>query len=399
MKIRYALVAALLAGGLLTAPAMAGVTGTGGGTTSNTSNTDKHYEIENHYRTVDAGTGSSDASTVITASGTRHEWVGAKWGGWRDTTDTTTTTVSGSLSDPSVQQAIAAANSSVKSDLYSESGRTGGGCGYDSGSSSYTVTEVSYSYSDYSFTGRQTVLDDTQSERTDLYSTDAIIVGDADAIGSMYAAQGSLDRSTQIDEYYTHHDTYTRERYTNYNTVTYYETNGTRTVSPIVLDLDGDGKIEASGGKYLPHLDSFDGSRLAMFDFHGNGFPVLTEWVGTNDGLLCRPNAKGTVDGTNLFGTSNGFLNGFDELSSLDANKSGAVEGNELSGLMVWVDANGNAKVDSSELKSLSDLGITSIGVSHDNLQGNFVRNGQSQKSFDWWPSVQECRKVDMAAR
>jgi len=299
------------------------------------------------------------------------------------------------LSSPEVQEVVADLKSTVKREAMSVPGRTASS-GY-----SYSTKENSqqyYTYSDYELESRNTVLDKTESDRT-IDIDNAIFVGDTDAFGAGYVASGDASMTTNIDEYYTHHDSYVRDKVVDTVNTTSYEILFDRLISPIVLDLDGDGAIEASNGKYLPHQESFDASHTTLFDFHGNAFPVMTEWVGRNDGLLCRPHANGSVDGTCLFGTSNGFSNGYDELASLDADKSGALEGAELNGLMVWVDANGRGTADASELHTLSSLGITSIGVTHDNMAGTFMRNGQVQKSFDWWPTVVECRKVDMARR
>ena len=85
-------------------------------------------------------------------------------------------------------------------------------------------------------------------------------------------------------------------------------------------------------------------------------------------------------------------------MASLDADNSGALEGAELQGLYVWTDLNGNAQPEKGELKSLEELGITSIKVSHNNYSSTFERQGQTYKSFDWWPNCRELRKVDMAS-
>ena len=85
-------------------------------------------------------------------------------------------------------------------------------------------------------------------------------------------------------------------------------------------------------------------------------------------------------------------------MASLDADNSGALEGAELQGLYVWTDLNGNAIADKGELKSLEELGITSIKVTHNNYASTFTRNGQTYKSFDWWPNCRELRKVNVAS-
>ena len=266
------------------------------------------------------------------------------------------------------------------------------------------------------------------------FSDDCIVIGDVDS-GNSYVAQGTLTQENHYDrtDYYlttnnyldTTTNNYLRTKTNNYtetttnnyvktNTYTTY-TDTTKTshdnykqnyvykvnmkvsVTPIVLDLDGDGRIEASEGKYMPHANTEFSKNAVMFDFYGNGFPVMMEWVGTNDGLLCRPDADGTVKGTNLFGSANGYKNGYDELASLDTNRDGALTGEELTGLMVWQDENHNGVADKDELKSLESLGITSIGVINKNLTGTYTRNGQSFRSFDWNPTIKQVQKINVA--
>jgi hypothetical protein len=229
-----------------------------------------------------------------------------------------------------------------------------------------------------------------------------ILIGDVDNLANAYAATdvSYTDNYLKTNHYlltknYVH--TVTTEKQNVYqNQSVVYTANLTVNVTPIVLDLDGDGKIEASNGQYLPHKGDFS-KNTVLFDFYGNGFPVAMEWVGTNDGLLCRPEADGTVKGGNLFGSANGYQNGYDEMISLDKNNDGQLTGEELNGLMVWQDENHNGVADKGELKSLESLGITSIGTANKNLSGIYTRNGKTYKTFDWHPSVKQLRKVDYA--
>ncbi len=262
-------------------------------------------------------------------------------------------------------------------------------------------------YTDYKHVGSSDKLDrSTLSYDSTTYNPGTILVGDPDAIFNAYTASGSVTINEFRDDYYTRTHRYERDHITQdtitttkvkTGTKTYtYQMNATRVWSPIILDLDGDGKIEASNGQYLAHDDFSD--RVVTFDFFGNGFPMLMEWVGPNDGLLCRPNADGSVKGNNLFGSANGFKNGYEEMASLDVDNSGSLEGAELKDLRVWTDLNANGIAEANELKTLDELGITSIKVSHNNYASTFVRNGQTFKSFDWWPNCREMRKVDMAS-
>ncbi|HXE73648.1 MAG TPA: hypothetical protein VNO81_13385 [Candidatus Nitrosotenuis sp.] len=175
-------------------------------------------------------------------------------------------------------------------------------------------------------------------------------------------------------------------------TVNYYERNYTRIVSPLVLNLDGSGQLQASGGKWLPHR-FVASSRTVLFDFHGNGFPVETEWVGPADGLLCVPKPDGTVDGTCLFGTTTGFGSGYEALAVRDKNGDMKITGAELSGLFVWQDGNGDAVAERSELFDVQDLGISEISLRHKNFKSTYVRNGKTYTMWDWWPSLHELRR------
>lgn len=163
-------------------------------------------------------------------------------------------------------------------------------------------------------------------------------------------------------------------------------------ISPLVLDMDGDGAIEASRGKWLPHR--YEKARLAEFDITGDGFMEITEWVGPNDGLLIAYNGQKEVSANDLFGTAGGYDHGYEKLSLLDANNDKKLTGAELATLSVWQDANGNAKVDDGEVKSLQDLGITTIGVENDeNLVSSFVQRGVTKRLVDWYPCVFSVKK------
>jgi hypothetical protein len=156
--------------------------------------------------------------------------------------------------------------------------------------------------------------------------------------------------------------------------------------SPIVLDMDGDGKLQASNGKWLPH--PYRGARMTEFDINGDGFLELSEWVGPEDGLLLVYDG-GEVNANHLFGEAGGYLHGYEKLSLLDANEDGQLTANELKTLSVWQDRNSNGKVDEGEITSVNDLGITSISLQHDrNLVSSFVMQGENRTMWDWYPVV-----------
>lgn len=161
--------------------------------------------------------------------------------------------------------------------------------------------------------------------------------------------------------------------------------------SPLVLDMDGDGKLQASHGKWLPH--PYKGAKVIEFDMNGDGFIDLTEWVGPQDGLLLVYKS-GKVDANNLFGNAGGYDTGYEKLSLLDKDEDGKLSGDELKTLSVWQDKNGNAKVDSGEIKSVVDLEITQINVKHDKyLVSSFVQGGVQKKVWDWYPKVFDVKR------
>lgn len=157
--------------------------------------------------------------------------------------------------------------------------------------------------------------------------------------------------------------------------------------SPIVLDMNGDGKLEASSGHWLPH--TYKNGKVVEFDIDGDGFMELTEWVGANDGILLVHKEGEEISANNLFGTAGGFNHGYEKLSLLDADNDGKLSGDELATLSVWQDKNTDGKVDASEIASVQSLGITSISLKHDaQLVSSFEQNGVTKKVWDWYPTV-----------
>lgn len=165
--------------------------------------------------------------------------------------------------------------------------------------------------------------------------------------------------------------------------------------SPIVLDLNGDGKLEASSGTWLPHNGFIEGSKVAMFDMNADGFQDIVEWVGVNDGLLLMPGETiNDLDGSKLFGNTDGYKHGYEKLSQYDLNNDSLLTGDELAGMKVWIDENGDAIATSGEVKTLEKLGITELSTGHNNYSSSFVQDGQRKYTWDWWPTYMDVQKV-----
>ncbi len=179
-----------------------------------------------------------------------------------------------------------------------------------------------------------------------------------------------------------------------YETSIYFQ-NGTKRISPLVLDITGNGVLQASNGQNMPGHDVVKENNI-ISDFFGDGFEIAMEWVGPQDGLLVAPKADGSVDMSCLFGTAGGYETGYEKLSLYDKNNDMKVTGEELNDLAIWQDANGNGIADAGEVKSVKSLGITSINVefNKENFVSSFERNGQTYKMWDWWPNAVELVKV-----
>jgi hypothetical protein len=125
---------------------------------------------------------------------------------------------------------------------------------------------------------------------------------------------------------------------------------------PLVLDLDGDGVEFASL------------AAGAVFDY-GDG-TVSTAWAGGDDGILAiDANGNGRVDGGAeiVFG-GNGLTDLEGLAASYDSNHDGALDANDaaFAKFGVWQDADGDGTSDAGEFRSLSELGIASIGLTSD---------------------------------
>ncbi|MDR6155544.1 Ca2+-binding RTX toxin-like protein [Acidovorax delafieldii] len=140
-------------------------------------------------------------------------------------------------------------------------------------------------------------------------------------------------------------------------------------VSPLILDLDGDG-VETQGQ-----------GNSTYFDHEGDGFAERTGWVGRDDGLLVRDlNDDGKISsGAELFGNhtilGNGqrASNGFSALAELDSNGDGKISSSDAAwnSLQVWRDYDGDGITDTNELLTLAQAGVGEIGLGYTNRGDN----------------------------
>ncbi|NGN98450.1 tandem-95 repeat protein, partial [Grimontia sp. S25] len=174
----------------------------------------------------------------------------------------------------------------------------------------------------------------------------------------------------------------------------------TPSITPIILDLDGDG-IETSDVTENP----------VAFDYDGDGQAVNTGWVSGGDGLLVHDiNQDGEInDGSELFGSNTELqdgttaTDGYEALAQHDTNLDGVIDQSDAiySELGVWVDKNMDGKTDEGELLSLEDAGVASINLdaqTGDDTQNNNVlgktstyttTDGEERAAADVWFATQ----------
>lgn len=167
---------------------------------------------------------------------------------------------------------------------------------------------------------------------------------------------------------------------------------GCNSTSPIVLDLNGNGKPDLYDTNWRSDR-KFRPKGAVVFDIDGDGKVELVEWMHPNkDGLLCvDKNSDAWISGQKeLFGNEGKYQNGYQKLAAtLDTNRDGVVTGKELAPLKIWID-NGDAKSTPEELHTPAELGITHIGVKDDDLVSFFTQNGQDRKTWDWFTEYLE---------
>jgi hypothetical protein len=143
--------------------------------------------------------------------------------------------------------------------------------------------------------------------------------------------------------------------------MTVAQINALKSLTPIVLDLNGDGVQTVGLGNGV------------QFDLAATGTKVNTGWIAGGDGLLALDrNHDGVInDGSELFGSGTTLANGqkagtgYEAMAELDTNGDGSIDAKDgaFADLRVWVDGNADGVSQADELKSLDQLGITKLNL------------------------------------
>ena len=168
----------------------------------------------------------------------------------------------------------------------------------------------------------------------------------------------------------------------------------TFSVSPLVLDLDGNG------------FDIVGQNAGVKFDMTNDGVADNTSWVGATDALLAiDTNHNGTIDNqSELFGNTSTARDGFANLAQYDGNHDNVIDAHDsaFTNILVWQDTNQDGVSQSDELHSLSSLGITAISLTttaaNQNISDATITNissvtyadGHTTQLGDAWFNVQD---------
>jgi hypothetical protein len=162
-----------------------------------------------------------------------------------------------------------------------------------------------------------------------------------------------------------------------------------RIISPIIFPLRGPASLEAL---LAP-------GRVVSFDLAGNDVPAKWPWVNSDAGFLVwdPENRQRIESGRQLFGSVTWWLfwrDGYAALAALDNDGNGWLEGDELAGIAIWRDSNGNGVCDPGEVISLRDAGTLRIAVRASgrtngmpfNAQGIQLNDQSFRPTYDWTP-------------
>jgi hypothetical protein len=158
-------------------------------------------------------------------------------------------------------------------------------------------------------------------------------------------------------------------------------------ITPIVFSFDG--------ATALARL--LDNERTVKFDLDGTARGQTWPWVKRDTAILVwDPRNTGRVEsGRQLFGSVTWWVfwrDGYAALDALDDDRDGYLSGDELKGLAIWRDANGNGVSDAGEVVPVESTDVQAISVdaigkegrSPANAVGLRLKDGRAVGTWDW---------------
>jgi hypothetical protein len=168
-----------------------------------------------------------------------------------------------------------------------------------------------------------------------------------------------------------------------------------RAVTPVIFAMPGE--VPGVAGEATALRELLDPLARTTFDLAGDDLHREWPWVKPGTSLLVwDPAGTGKItSGRALFGSATwwiAFRDGYEALAVLDDNRDGQLSGEELQGIAVWTDKNGNGVSEPGEVVPAGEAGIVSIGVrAHTAADGTLMvdggitlTSGASVPTFDW---------------
>ena len=164
-----------------------------------------------------------------------------------------------------------------------------------------------------------------------------------------------------------------------------------RAITPVVVPL---GERNGTDGLVDHH------ARI-RFDADGSGLDREWTWISKDVGWLVYDHqGRGEITSAlQLFGNVTFWMfwsNGYEAMRALDDNQDGSLAGDELKGLGIWRDANGDGVSDRDEVKPLADWGIVALSTRYraedesdifiaESRAGVTFRDGTTRPTYDVW--------------
>lgn len=154
-------------------------------------------------------------------------------------------------------------------------------------------------------------------------------------------------------------------------------------ITPIVVPL----------GEERTLTELLDPGRVVSFDLVGDGRPRRWPWIrGTTGVLAWDPRGTGKIErAQQLFGSftwSIPWRSGYEPLAWLDDDGDGRLRGRELTGLVIWRDADQDGVSSEGEVAPLAAWGIRSLGTRGTSWCADGVErsDGRVRPTWDWMP-------------